>query len=300
MNTDFNVGPLSNLPLHFHLNTSIKFQIKLFHGADADNDDDRLMTERMVTLSIPAATDAASSKRTASLESKRPISLEAILVEHFYNNMITGIKRHVATEGGAESGRAKDEGEDHISEKIPPAEESPNHFSEKPPLPTHTTTSTAEIAVSAWQVLELLPFYSGINEQGDRVQQHTREFPDRQMILPLVLKRYAYDAYGKASRIHRDVFVPHEINISKFVSNRDGGEVCEVCGNPLRYVMELRSVVCHKGESPNAGHYIAYCSVPGKDDGGSWLKLGEFLYLVDVCFYLLVLAFQTNNHIMNL
>jgi hypothetical protein len=61
----------------------------LFHGANTDLDDDRIMTDRLLPLSLPPQDDEDTNNE--------PIRLETILVDHFYNSVVTGVKRHFDT-----------------------------------------------------------------------------------------------------------------------------------------------------------------------------------------------------------
>ncbi|KAK9692966.1 hypothetical protein K7432_014131 [Basidiobolus ranarum] len=61
--------------------------VKLHHDYDRDDDDARIITERIFQLSIPNEDDGPS-------ESTCPILLENVLVNYFYNNKVTGIRRN--------------------------------------------------------------------------------------------------------------------------------------------------------------------------------------------------------------
>ncbi|KAL1924769.1 uncharacterized protein VTP21DRAFT_4423 [Calcarisporiella thermophila] len=188
--------------------------VKLMHGAKEDVDDNRLVTERLIPLSIPAG--------HPTIAPDGPLRLEEVLSENFFGNLVSDVRRMV------------------------PQDEK----------------SSVEISVRAWQVLELLPFYSSLNEQGDEVQAYSYQFPDESMVLPLCLKRYRYNHQGHSSRIKRQIFVPASLDFSPFVSgSEDASDTIQ------GYRLELVSVVCHQGESVQAGHYVAYVS-DGR--GGYW------------------------------
>ncbi|GAB5585407.1 hypothetical protein Unana1_00307 [Umbelopsis nana] len=220
----------------------LPFQVRLYHGASKDTDDDRVMTER--TLALPIPTDSQS-----------PITLEEILVDLMYNNMVTGIKRNVIYDE---------------------PDEMPSTPSSTYKAPIHVENIERQVSVAAWQVLELLPFYSGMNEQGERIA--VSHYPDGSLILPMVLKRYSCDGGSNYKKIQREVIVPEEINFERFLNqNMDNNHVCANCNRLINYVVRLRSAVCHRGDSPFAGHYIAYACVEDSENDNQevWIKFDD-------------------------
>ncbi|KAK9762970.1 hypothetical protein K7432_010769 [Basidiobolus ranarum] len=69
--------------------------VKLHHYGDMDDDDGRIVTERIFQLSI--------NSEDTSLDSTQPIPLESILVNYFFNNKVTGIRRNVEKLGSEET-----------------------------------------------------------------------------------------------------------------------------------------------------------------------------------------------------
>ncbi|CAM0141236.1 hypothetical protein VKS41_004061 [Umbelopsis sp. WA50703] len=220
----------------------LPFHVRLYHGANKDTDDDRVMTERSLALPIPT-------------DSNAPIALQEILVDMMYSNMVTGIKRSVLYDE--------------------PDELTPSTPSSMNKAPIHTEYASRQVSVAAWQVLELLPFYSGMNEQGERIP--VSNYPDGSLILPMVLKRYTCDMNANYQKIQREVVIPQEINFERFLNqNMDNNNVCDKCGQSISFVMRLRSAVCHRGDSPFAGHYISYaCVQDSENDEDVWLKFDD-------------------------
>lgn len=180
---------------------------RLLHGARIEADDDKVITERMLQISIPTpdAHDGPPTSPTISkLESAlsnlfskastgeqresgslyEVLSLEKLLAQHFYDNTLTGIRRKVSSGTGA-------------------------------PL-----SPGVEVPVSAWQVLELLPFYSSSNEQGGIIRASQSQYPADVVILPLILKRYSFGADMRARRISTPVAIPRRMDFSRFVSKQ--------------------------------------------------------------------------------
>ncbi|KAG0250575.1 hypothetical protein BG011_008244 [Mortierella polycephala] len=173
---------------------------RLLHGAKISADDDKVITERMLQISIPTppalepANPAKNSKKSKGPDVNRAgssayetLSLEKLLAEHFYDNTLTGIRRVVSSGTGA-------------------------------PL-----SPGVEVPVSAWQVLELLPFYSSSNEQGGIISASQSQYPTDVVILPLILKRYSIGPGMQARRIGTPINIPRHIDFSRFVNPQSPG-----------------------------------------------------------------------------
>lgn len=184
---------------------------RLLHGAKFSADDDKVITERMLQISIPTPDQPVapespqsklgstfskllSSSKTTSSDSNGSISshaessmlevlsLENLLAQYFYDSTLTGIRRMVSSGTGV-------------------------------PL-----SPGVEIPVSAWQVLELLPFYSSSNEQGGVIHASRFQYPSGVVILPLILKRYSFGPDMQARRIGTPIDIPRRIDFSRFVN----------------------------------------------------------------------------------
>jgi uncharacterized UBP type Zn finger protein len=206
------------------------------------------MTDRVLALSIP---QQSSSK----------IKLEDILLDYFYNSVITGVKRQVERRMSLARSNSK------TTNTIDPEKKQPI-----------SVPQASEEEVTAWQVLELIPFYSATNEQGESIQtQSDASFPDTHIILPIVLKRYQYDHAGGSTKLSRRVEIPSTIDFNRFVNQNFDDPTCPTCGQMIDWTLHIKSAVCHKGNSPSSGHYIAYSRVPVDGDEYVWLKLGELI-----------------------
>ncbi|KAF9204104.1 hypothetical protein BGZ49_005694 [Haplosporangium sp. Z 27] len=183
---------------------------RLLHGARFSADDDKVITERMLQIAVPSPSSEsglqAPSPDISKLESKfskllssstttnnketgspsssihEVLSLEDLIGAYFYDNTLTGIRRLVSSGTGA-------------------------------PL-----SPGVEVPVSAWQVLELLPFYSSSNEQGGFVRASQSQYPTDVVILPLVLKRYSFGADMQAHRINTPIDIPRRFDFTRFVN----------------------------------------------------------------------------------
>ncbi|KAF0539109.1 cysteine proteinase [Gigaspora margarita] len=196
--------------------------IHLFHGGSKDPNDERVITERLIQVAIPG-----------DPHDEIPVSLEEVLITHFHDNVVSGIKRFST---------------DDIDE-----------------------TKQTEVPVSAWQVLKLLPFYSASNEQGERTNAIESHFPTKNLILPLVLKRYGYNDQMQPFRIKKKIYIPASVNFDSFVNSDAADEQCQ-CGVGIQYRLKLRSVVCHYGDTPTHGHYKGYTL---DDEQDRWYRFDD-------------------------
>ncbi|KAG0037907.1 hypothetical protein BGZ82_001606 [Podila clonocystis] len=196
---------------------------RLLHGARISDDDDKVITERMLQISIPSpevpqlslmpdaakppkestfskflgqkstshsrseSTNGAKSADGSTSTLHDVLSLETLLAQHFYDNTLTGIRRKVSAGTGV-------------------------------PL-----SPGVEVPVSAWQVLELLPFYSSSNEQGGEIYANQSQYPSDVVILPLILKRYSIGPDMRPRRIGTPIDIPRRIDFSRFVNPQTPG-----------------------------------------------------------------------------
>ncbi|KAI8141474.1 hypothetical protein BJV82DRAFT_177384 [Fennellomyces sp. T-0311] len=220
--------------------------IRLFHGADRDTDDDRVMTDRILSIGVPDT---------------RGASLEKLLGDHFYDHTITGLRRRVdETDCSSITYTDSDNDDDDDDDD----------------MPKRARHGENSVEVTALQVLELLPFYSVQNELGNSIEtQVPQSFPDWHLILPILLNRYRYDSHGVSHKIENLIDIPAEIEFNRFVNRNADYPICVACGRKVECVMRLQSAVCHKGSSVRAGHYIAYARAsPTENEGNEiWMKL---------------------------
>lgn len=195
---------------------------RLLHGAKISDDDDKVITERMLQISIPTpeipplslspeAPKPSKESTFSKFLGQKPsshsrnggangnkadgptstlhdiLSLETLLAQHFYDNTLTGIRRKVSAGTGI-------------------------------PL-----SPGVEVPVSAWQVLELLPFYSSSNEQGGEIYASQSQYPSDVVILPLILKRYSIGPDMRPRRIGTPIDIPRRIDFSRFVNPQTPG-----------------------------------------------------------------------------
>jgi Ubiquitin carboxyl-terminal hydrolase len=70
----------------------------------------------------------------------------------------------------------------------------------------------------------------------------------------MCLKRYSFTEGGKAIRLSTQIDIPTEIGLPHFISDDNMEEDGPIYGN---FKLSLQSVVCHRGNSVDSGHYIS-------------------------------------------
>lgn len=160
-------------------------------------------------------------------------------------------------------------------------EQSTESESSNTPRSTRKGSVRKEVLMPAWQFFNLLRplplishispyiFHLGPNEPFvliNRVAWYTKattpstdievaaHFSNKPPVLGICLKRYAMSKNGEATRKNTYIDIPVDIRLPHFVD--DGSQV----GEPLmeNFKLSLQSVICHRGESVNAGHYISF------------------------------------------
>lgn len=199
-------------------------------------------------------------------QSNENIQLQDILVDCFYNSIITDLQRQVSYEHNILENVASSPSVGTILQETMKVDNDTKSEPER---------KAEEIGVTAWQVLELLPFYSGISESGNTIAQFNSSFPDTHMILPIVLKRYEYDACGNTTKLKTKVNIPITIDFNKFINQNADDPMCPTCGHLVDWTLHFKSAVCHQGHSLNSGHYISYARMEDTEAETYWLKFDD-------------------------
>lgn len=86
---------------------------------------------------------------------------------------------------------------------------------------------------------------------------------DQRPIVGICLKRYAMNESGQPQRINTFIDIPDSLRLPHFML-ASGPELEEANGLNAEYKLVLQSVVCHRGDSVQSGHYIAFARVAPK------------------------------------
>ncbi|CAL5871802.1 uncharacterized protein PFLUO_LOCUS6055 [Penicillium psychrofluorescens] len=146
-----------------------------------------------------------------------------------------------------------------------------------------------EVMMPAWQFFSLIPWYTDNTPTNDaQVADH---FSSQRPILGICLKRYSYLPNGRAIRLNTFIDIPTEIGLPCFITDdKLGDKDAHLYGN---FKLSLQSMVCHRGNSVDSGHYISIVrgttadSYPqGVEPGRFWIRFddlaAERVTLVDI------------------
>lgn len=293
-----------NLPL-------LTLKMDIYHTGKQDNDDHRFINERLLEVAIPTLENG---------EHPAEVKLEDCLEEYF-NNRIE-VKRYLERRNTLQSTKMSDKAAEagvaiHIetleldseaSAPLTPISPMPSHMSQRPvnrhrassiiqeryvadknetPVGRLRTGSVRkEVLMPAWQFFSLIPWYTDNAPSSDA--QVAAHFSSKRPVLGLCLKRYAYTNEGRAIRLNTFVDIPLEIGLPHFIQDDKMNDNGPLYGN---FKLSLQSVVCHRGQSVDSGHYIALVRSNAQAKGSEevvshWLKFDDLasqrVSLVDI------------------
>ncbi|KAL9090451.1 MAG: hypothetical protein Q9159_001981 [Coniocarpon cinnabarinum] len=137
-----------------------------------------------------------------------------------------------------------------------------------PPATIRKASVRKEVAMPAWQFLNLIPWYTDNESEADtQVKAH---FASRRPMLGICLKRYKISNNGNAIRLNTQIDIPLEMAPPHFAMD-DHNSADESANPNLKLV--LQAVVCHRGQHVNSGHYIALVRTARSDPNGSFSNL---------------------------
>ncbi|KAJ1935316.1 hypothetical protein EC988_008523, partial [Linderina pennispora] len=175
----------------------LAMQVQMVHGADQDEADSRMVTQRVLELSLPDENEGKDSDRQGEPREmelspnnpfnkitppplparpavEKPLLLQALLEQYFFDNRVEHLERILKTRGGEGTG------------------------------------SSTKVHTNAWSFLSIYPFYTPQNEMGDSESSSmAADYPEgAPLILPLLIKRYKVDSRGHVQRVNRRVICP--------------------------------------------------------------------------------------------
>ncbi|ETN40415.1 uncharacterized protein HMPREF1541_04692 [Cyphellophora europaea CBS 101466] len=264
----------------------LTLKMDIYHSGKEDTaDDHKFINERLLEVAIPENPDGE----------QKEITLEECLEEYFNNRV--EVRRYLERRTTMNSMKSPVDGKlkaaaihvetmeiDPDSSPITPIASTPSGPLTRPPArprqqsiiqeryaPARTvssgTTPLSQVDTDAsgrsragslrktvmmpgWQFFSLIPWYTDNTPSNDA--QVAAHFSSVRPVLGLCLKRYTFQN-GRPARLGTYVDIPVEIGLPHFIQE-DHMEDGTNFGN---FKLSLQSVVCHRGESVDSGHYIA-------------------------------------------
>ncbi|KAJ2489956.1 hypothetical protein IWW37_003586 [Coemansia sp. RSA 2050] len=229
----------------------LPLEVRMIHGADYDEADTRMVTQRVLELSL------LDDDISDSLE--QPVLLQSLLERYFFDNRVEQLERNLKANGKAGS----------------PDKVRTNAWSILSMYPFYTPQSELGDSNSAYPVdaplvVPLLIKRYRVDSQGavHRIK--------RRVIAPVVLDMTNIISQGAdrnteaelqdrkckptAASEGGETYVKSQAPMRQ-VHTRSNSKQCEPSPPPYsdskRYRLVLKSAICHKGQDANSGHYIS-------------------------------------------
>lgn len=131
------------------------------------------------------------------------------------------------------------------------------------------------VMMPGWQFFSLIPWYTDNTISNDA--QIAAHFSSKRPVLGLCLKRYSFKD-GRPMRLGTYIDIPVEIGLPHFIQDDAVTDNGAMFGN---FKLSLQSVVCHRGNSVDSGHYISLvrgtraASSDSTEDTKQWLRFDD-------------------------
>ncbi|ODA84030.1 hypothetical protein RJ55_02548 [Drechmeria coniospora] len=124
------------------------------------------------------------------------------------------------------------------------------------------STVVKAVTIPAWQFFRLIPWHALTSNEPRNDVEVAMNF-DQRPIVGICLKRYAMTESGQPRRLNTFIDIPDSLRLPHFML-AGGPATQEEAGLSTEYKLVLQSVVCHRGDSLQSGHYIAFARVAPK------------------------------------
>ncbi|PHH59251.1 hypothetical protein CDD81_3531 [Ophiocordyceps australis] len=118
------------------------------------------------------------------------------------------------------------------------------------------------VTIPAWQFFRLIPWHALSSSEPRNDVEVAMNF-DQKPVVGICLKRYAMTDSGQPRRLNTFIDIPDSLRLPHFML-AESPELEEENGLSAEYKLELQSVVCHRGDSLQSGHYIAFARIAPK------------------------------------
>ena len=118
--------------------------------------------------------------------------------------------------------------------------------------------------------LTKVAWYTDVAPNSDaQIAQH---FSAKRPVLGICLKRYSFTPAGEAIKRGAYIDIPIEIGLPQFIHDDNMSDDAAAFGN---FKLSLQSVVCHRGNSVYAGHYISLVRGSWADGSDKWMLFDD-------------------------
>ncbi|GAB0137133.1 hypothetical protein EsDP_00005414 [Epichloe bromicola] len=125
------------------------------------------------------------------------------------------------------------------------------------------STVVKAVTIPAWQFFRFIPWHALTTNEPRSDSEVALNF-DQRPIVGICLKRYAMTESGQPQRYNTFIDIPDCLRLPHFMLADDPKLDEDLSGLSNEYKLVLQSVVCHRGDSLQSGHYIAFARVAPK------------------------------------
>ncbi|KAM0287419.1 hypothetical protein ACHAQH_000369 [Verticillium albo-atrum] len=126
-----------------------------------------------------------------------------------------------------------------------------------------SSTVVKAVTIPAWQFFRLIPWHSAGHSEPQNDLDVAVKFSQRPVV-GICLKRYGLSDRMVPQRLNTFIDIPDSLRLPHFMLADEKHLEEDPNGFSTEYKLVLQSVVCHRGESVNSGHYIAFSRVAPK------------------------------------
>ncbi|KAK0383380.1 hypothetical protein NLU13_9293 [Sarocladium strictum] len=125
------------------------------------------------------------------------------------------------------------------------------------------STVVKAVTIPAWQFFRLIPWHAVTSNEPQNDSEVAINF-DQRPVVGICLKRYGMDSQGRPIRRNTFIDIPDSLRLPRFMLAEDDTKIEEEVNAFSDYKLVLQSVICHRGESLQSGHYYAFARVAPK------------------------------------
>lgn len=266
----------------------LTLQVDLFHQGKRDNDDHKVVYERLLNLAVPPDPEGKGIKLEDCLEEYFNTKVD-VLRDSLEEKTPQPPTAHLDTAHGRLIAEETGEPATWTASSAP---STPLHR----PLPRHRATSIIQrvvlddrgrptesseadsaplsprarrtgstvvkaVTIPAWQFFRLIPWNAASNDEPKsdiEVAKHLNKRP----VVGICLKRYMMTNQGVPIRQNTFIDIPDSLRLPHFMMVDD--VMAEQDPLSAEYKLVLQSVVCHRGDSLHSGHYVSFARVAPK------------------------------------
>ncbi|KAH7318552.1 ubiquitin carboxyl-terminal hydrolase-domain-containing protein [Stachybotrys elegans] len=125
------------------------------------------------------------------------------------------------------------------------------------------STVVKAVTIPAWQFFRLIPWNAVSNNEPRNNVEVAMNF-DQKPVVGICLKRYAMTRSGLPQRHNTFIDIPDSMSLPYFMLPGEQQDDDDEKDLNTNYKLVLQSVICHRGDSLQSGHYIAFARVASK------------------------------------